>query len=179
MWTGGPAIYVSRMTTIRITNTSSLSPERVLFAARDFGKRRIEVWPAVRAEHLVVHDLADASADVTEGTPTGIGTNWERCRYDWSQPGIVVATVTDSNVYRVGASVWRIAATAIEGGGSRVEMTWVRRFRGTPRGLLFATVFRLLGRPVFAAYARDVIRNLERLESAEATSSGQDVKAVP
>jgi hypothetical protein len=27
--------------------------------------------------------------------PAGVGINWERCRYDWSQPGAVKAVVTD------------------------------------------------------------------------------------
>ena len=152
------------MATIRIKLTSTLPPERILFAARDFGKRRIDVWPAVRADHLVVHSSGDTGADVTEGTPTGIGTSWERCDYDWSNPGVVVATVTDSNVYAVPGSVWLLTATG-SSGGSSVEMTWIRRFRPNVRGLLFGTAFRLVGRPLFRGYARDVIDNLERLES--------------
>lgn len=157
------------MPTIRVSLRSSLSPERVLLAARDFSARRVEVWPAVRAEHLVVHGCHGTTADVTEGTPTGIGTSWERCDYDWSAPGVVVATVTDSNVYRPADSAWRITAHEVEG-GSEIEMTWIRSFRRTPRGLLFGTAFRLLGRPLFRGYAREVIANLERLESAPAGS---------
>jgi hypothetical protein len=153
------------MTTIRITRESPVPPDRVLFAAHDFSARRVEVWPAVHAEHFVVHASGDTSADVTEGTPTGIGTNWERCRYDWSERGIVVATVTDSNVYRTPGSVWHITAREIDGGGSEVVMTWIRRFRRTPRGLLFATAFRLVGRLLFRGYVCDVMTNLERLES--------------
>jgi hypothetical protein len=87
------------MTTIRISLESSLPPDRFVFAARDFSTRRVEVFPAVRSEHFTVHEQAGASADVTEGTPAGIGVNWERCRYDWSEPDRVVATVIESNVY--------------------------------------------------------------------------------
>jgi hypothetical protein len=75
-------------------------------------------------------------------------------------------------VYSVPGSVWHITATADENGGSRVVMTWVRRFRRTPRGLLFATAFRLAGRPLFAGYVRDVIANLERLEAPTPSRSG-------
>ena len=159
------------MTTIRIELTTTVPPERVLRAGYDFGQRRIDIWPAVRAEHFVVHSSGDMTADVTEGTPTGIGTNWERCDYDWSTPGVVVATVTDSNVYRVPGSVWRLEVTADEVGGSRVVMTWVRRFKHTPRGLLFGTAFRLAGRLLFRGYARDVLTNLERLEAPTAPST--------
>lgn len=154
------------MTTIRISRETSLPPDRVLFGAHDFSRRRIDVWPAVRAEHFVVHGRGQTTADVTEGTPAGIGTNWERCNYDWSTPGVVTATVTESNVYRVPGSAWQITATATDGGGSKVEMTWIRKFRRNPRGLLFGTAFRLVGRPIFAGYVREVMTNLERLEGA-------------
>jgi hypothetical protein len=107
----------------------------------------------------------DTRAEVTEGTPTGVGTNWERCDYDWSTPGVVVATVTDSNLYAVPGSVWELTATE-RSGGSRVEMTLTRKFRHTPRGILFGTAFRTVGRLLFRKYARDVIANLERVEAA-------------
>ena len=90
---------------------------------------------------LRVHDHGETTADVTEGTPAGIGINWERCRYDWSEPGRVIATVIDSNVYAMPGSSWRITATATEP-GSQVEMTWIRTFRHNPRGLFFGTLFR-------------------------------------
>lgn len=154
------------MTTIRITRTSTLPAARVLLAGYDFTERRIAVWPAVRAEHFVVHSAGQSGADVTEGTPAGIGTNWERCDYDWSMPGVVVATVTASNVYAVPGSAWQLEATDLPGGGSRVDMTWTRRFRRTPRGLLFGTAFRLVGRRIFGGYVGTVLENLERLDAA-------------
>jgi len=151
------------MTTIRITAECALPPTRVLHAAYDFGPRRTRVWPAVRAEHLSVHQLGETTADVTEGTPVGIGINWERCRYDWSEPGRVTATVTGSNVYAHPGSSWQLTATPSHR-GSRVEMVWQRTFRRNPRGLLFGTLFRIAGRPIFGRYARQVIANIEALE---------------
>jgi len=151
------------MTTVRVSANCALPPARVLRAAYDFSPRRTRVWPAVRAEHLTVHELDDMTADVTEGTPTGLGVNWERCRYDWSGPGRVTATVTDSNVYAHPGSDWQLSATPSEC-GSRVEMVWQRTFRRNPRGILFGTLFRVAGRPVFGRYARQVIANLEALE---------------
>ena len=149
------------MTTIRISTACSLPPDRVLGAAYDFGPRRVHIWPAVREEHFVVHDHGTMSADVTEGTPTGVGFNWERCRYDWSEPGLVTATVIESNVYTARASSWQISAAASES-GSHVEMTWIRTFRRSPRGLIFGTLFRTVGRPIFDRYARQVLANLEK-----------------
>ena len=66
------------MTTIRVATDCMLAPARVLHAAYDFGPRRTQVWPAVHAEHLTVHALGETTADATEGTPAGIGINWER-----------------------------------------------------------------------------------------------------
>ena len=149
--------------TVRVVIQTTVPAERVLEAARDFSARRADVFPAVRVPHMTVHALGAASADVTEGTPVGIGANWERCRYDWSQPGVVTATVTESNVYAVPGSVWEIRA--VPGGddaGSRVEMVWERRFAATARGRLFGTLYALLRRPLFGRYARQIVGNLER-----------------
>ena len=124
------------MPTIRIATDCTLPPARVLRAAYNFGPDRTLVWPAVRAEHLTVHELSDTTADATEGTPAGIGINWERCHYDWSQPGRVTATVTGSNVYVHPGSSWQLTATPSKR-GSRVEMVWQRTFCRNPRGLFF------------------------------------------
>ena len=157
------------MATIGIETGCSLPAGLVLDAARDFGSRRVQVWPAVRTEHLTIHEISGTSADVTEGTPAGIGINWERCRYDWSEPGQVTATVTDSSVYSHPGSSWRLTATP-SSRGSRVEMVWQRTFRHAPRGLIFGTLSRIAGRPVFGRYARQVIANLEDLERAAVRS---------
>jgi len=151
------------MPTVRVTADCSVPAEAVLRAAHDFSERRAEVFPAVTLKHMEVHELGDHSADVTEGTYAGVGINWERCDYDWSQPGVVTATVTDSNVYAVPGSSWQLRVTA-KGPGSEVEMTWLREFRRGPRGRIFGTAFRLFGNRIFAKYARDVLANLERLE---------------
>jgi hypothetical protein len=86
------------MCTLSFSFGSSLPPARVLEAAHDFTDRRSHLFPAVEAEHFEVHSIGVDHADVTEGTGTGVGTNWERCRYDWSNPGSVTAAVTGSNV---------------------------------------------------------------------------------
>jgi hypothetical protein len=161
---------VSGMTTIRIRLRTHVPADRVLFAAYDMGPRRVEVFPAVRSEHFTVHSSHAQRADVTEGTPAGIGINWERCDYDWSQPGRVVATVTESNVYAIPGSVWELTAAPAEQ-GSAVEMTWTRRFRRTGRGMFFGTMFRIVGPLIFRGYARTTLRNIERLAAERASSA--------
>jgi hypothetical protein len=132
------------MTTIHVTTQSRLSPERVLASGYDFSARRTEIFPAVSTPHFEVHGLSQSTADVTEGTPVGIGINWERCRYDWSKPGSVKAVVTDSNVYQPANSSWELRATAAES-GSKVEMIWIREFTHNARGRIFGTLFKLMG----------------------------------
>ena len=97
---------------------------------------------------------------MTEGNPWPIGHVWERLRYDWSQPGAVIATVVDSNIFMPG-STWQLRATGTEGGGSRVEITAVRHLRG--KGWLTWPFFPLgLARRDVANYLR---RFLDRVEA--------------
>ena len=155
------------MTTIHVTTHTRLSPEHVLAAGYDFSARRAEIFPAVSTQHMEVHERSQTSADVTEGTPAGVGINWERCRYDWSQPGSVKAIVTDSNVYQPPNSSWELRATQTES-GSKVEMIWIRDFTHDARGRITGTLFRLVGKPIFTHDAKRTIRNLERLETPTA-----------
>ena len=159
------------MRTLTFVFDCSLPAGRLLEAAHDFTDRRSSVFPAVEAEHFEVHSAGQQYADVTEGTGTGIGISWERCRYDWSTPGSVTAAVTDSNVYTPGSS-WTITAFDAPH-GSTVEMSWARGFKRTSRGCLFGTAFRLVGQPIFAKYARQIIDNLETIEPGRtAVNSG-------
>ena len=154
------------MSTVHVVLESPLSPEHVLAAARDFSERRAAIFPAVSLKRLTVHAQGDTWADVTEGTSAGPVVNWERCRYDWSTPGSVTATVTDSNVYALPSS-WKIAAT-LTPEGSRVEMWWIREFGRGPKGRLFGTVFRHFGDRLFGKSARQTLDNIERLSEAVA-----------
>ena len=147
------------MPTLTFTFDCSLPPASVLEAAVDFTDRRCDVFPAVEAEYYVVHSTGDKSADVTEGTGTGIGSSWERCQYTWAIPGSVTAAVIDSNVYADGSS-WTLTAVATPH-GSRVEMTWVRQFKHSIRGRVFDALFRVAGRALLGNYARRIIGNLE------------------
>lgn len=127
------------MPTVHVVEETPAPAERVLEAARDFSERRADLWSDVHVEHLQIHETGVPFADVTEGNPWPIGLVWERLRYDWSQPGSVKGTVTDSNIFKPGSS-WEIRATPTNG-GSRVETIGVRHLRG--KGRLLARVFPL------------------------------------
>jgi hypothetical protein len=100
------------MTVIKVEADSTLPPECLLHAAHDFSDRRESTFPAVSVNRMSVHEMGQLSADVTEGTRAGPIVNWERCRYDWSTLGRVIAT--DSNVYASPGSKWEITATPNE-----------------------------------------------------------------
>ncbi len=135
-------------------------PERVLEAARDFSECRAEIWPNVSTKLLEVHERGDTFAEVTEGTFGGFV--WERCRYDWSRPGSVTATVQDSNFLRPG-STWEIRATPHEV-GSRVEVTTMREYKRRPKGRIMAAVMRAVGKRVAASDLRRALSNIEKAE---------------
>ena len=151
------------MVSVRVTADSSLPPEKVLDAARDFSDRRAEVWPMVRAKYLEVHETGDTFTDVTEGTFV-VGHFWERNRYDWSEPAAVTATVTDSNVLKAG-STWELRATP-RNGGSTVEMTVNREFQPGFKGRIASAVNHGFGdrwrRMGWGRMLEQVLRKLEK-----------------
>jgi hypothetical protein len=151
------------MVSVHVTVGWSLPPEKVLEAARDFSDRRAEVWPMVQSKYLQVHQTGDAFADVTEGTFV-VGRFWERSRYDWSEPGVVKATVVDSNVFKPG-STWQLRARR-RNGGSTVEMTLNRDFQSGFRGRVASAVNHGFGdrwrRFGWARMLHQVLRKIEK-----------------
>jgi len=145
---------------VHVVDESSASADRVLRAARDFSARRAELWRDVHIEHLEVHDSGEAWADVTEGNPWPVGVVWERLHYDWSEPGAIKGRVIESNIFKPG-STWEIHATALDGGGSRVEILAVRHLRGV-KGWMLAPLFPLgLARRDVADYLRRFLAKVE------------------
>jgi hypothetical protein len=153
------------VTTIAVTGSVNIAPDRVIEAVVDFTDRRERLFPAVSMKHMTTHALDATNADVTEGTRAGPFVFWERCTYDWSQPGLVVATVTDSNVYATPGSAWELRAEPTDI-GSRVTMTWRRCFRRRPLGRFIGFVYRHDGKRAFTKYARDILDNLEQVVAA-------------
>jgi hypothetical protein len=146
--------------TINVKAESSLPPERVLEAARDFSPRREQVWTNVKANHLEVHERGESFAEVTEGAWI-FGLFWERSRYEWSQPGSVKATVIDSNVFEPG-STWEIRATS-HGTGSTVEMFLNRTFRRGPKGRIGSALNHTVGRGwLWESYLRHALATVEK-----------------
>lgn len=145
---------------IAVSAHSSASPEQVLAAGYDFSERREQIWGNVKTKRLEVHERGDTWAEVTEATMI-IGVFWERCRYDWSQPGTVTATVRDSNVFQPG-STFELRAIPRNGGGSAVEMLITRNFRNGPKGTIARFINHLAGRRLFGWYLRSTLAAIKR-----------------
>jgi hypothetical protein len=83
------------MPTIRMHQTTTLTPEQYIAGLTDFGPGRSKIFDNSADEYLKVHSRGSAQADVTEGS----GGYWERLHYDWSNPNHVVLKTTDSNTW--------------------------------------------------------------------------------
>jgi hypothetical protein len=148
-----------------VSAESSASPEQVLAAARDFSAHRAQIWPNVEAKRLEVHERGDTWAEVTEGTMV-LGVFWERCRYEWSEPTQVTATVIESNVFKPGSS-WQLQASPRSGGGSVVETTVVRDYRNGFKGTFARVVNHLGGRRLFGWFLRSALAAIEKTREAD------------
>jgi hypothetical protein len=109
------------MATIHLHQTTTATPAQFVAGLTDFGPGRSELFPNSADGYLKVHDQGPTWADVTEGS-NGI---WERLRYDWSDPGRVTMTTTDSNTWG-GHSGHTYTLTPQPGGITDVDVVVVR-----------------------------------------------------
>lgn len=147
------------MSVVRFTLETHVPASRVLDAAVDFSDRRPDFWPNISRRFYRVHQVGPTWAEVTEGSDS-LGGIWARERYDWSVPGIVTATVQDSNVFRPGGT-WALRVQATGDGGSHLALTRDRRGRGVKGTLLEATLA-VVGRPVLSRGMQQTLAILAR-----------------
>jgi hypothetical protein len=119
------------MATIRLHQATTATPGQFVAGLTDFGPRRSEIFPNSADGYLKVHDQGPDWADVTEGS-NGI---WERLRYDWSSPGRVTMTTTDSNAWG-GHSGHTYTLTPQPGGVTDVDVVVVREGKNLKGRLL-------------------------------------------
>jgi hypothetical protein len=129
-------------------------------AGKDFSPRRADVWPNVRKTRLTVHDQGESHVDVTEGGTGPARFIWERSRYEWSRPGVVTATVIDSNALLPG-STFELRASP-QDDGSNVEMILDRRFRPAAWGRVGYLLNRMAGERLFASMLRNALKEVEK-----------------
>jgi hypothetical protein len=136
--------------------TSPTPPGVFLRALTDFSPRRPELWPNLSPKLYQVHSVGQTEAEVTEGS-SAFGGVWERSRYDWSEPGVVLIQVEDSNAFAAG-SWWRYQAEPV-GSGSRVRFQFDRRPKNL-KGHLVSLLLRLAGKQVFTRSLEETLRRL-------------------
>jgi hypothetical protein len=136
--------------------TSSTPADVVLRALTDFSPRRTELWPNISPKFYQVHSVGQTEAEVTEGS-TFLGGIWERTHYDWTEPGVVLIEVEDSNAFAPG-SWWRYQVEPV-GSGSRVRFQFDRRPKNL-KGRLASFLLGLAGKRVFTKSLEETLRRL-------------------
>ena len=143
------------MSTIRMHQTTTSTPEQLLAALIDFGPGRSQIFGRSADEYLKVHHLGASDADVTEGS----GGIWERLHYDWSNRRRVVMTTTDSNLWG-GSSGHVYTFTPRSDGTTDVDAVVVRdgkNLKGRALGFVIGTV----GKGVLEKAFRNTIKAVE------------------
>ncbi len=126
------------MATLHFTATTTSTPEQLVAAITDFGPGREKIFGKSADEYLQIHMLGNVEADVTEGS----GGVWERLHYDWSEPGRIVMTTTDSNLWG-GRSGHTYTFTPRTDGTTEVDAVVIREgknLKGRALGLVLGTV---------------------------------------
>jgi hypothetical protein len=135
---------------------SPTPPEVFLRALTDFSPRRPELWPNLSPKLYQVHSVGQTEAEVTEGS-SAFGGVWERTRYDWSEPSVVLIEVEDSNAFAAG-SWWRYQVEPA-GSGSKVRFQFDRRPKNL-KGRLVSGLLALAGKRVFTKSLEETLRRL-------------------
>ncbi|MBB2943200.1 hypothetical protein FB565_002913 [Actinoplanes lutulentus] len=123
------------MSTIRLHQHTTVTPEQFVAAITDFGPGREKIFGNSADADLRVHAQGPTSADVTEGS----GGIWERLSYDWSDVRRVTMRTTDSNVWG-GRSGHTYTLTPLADGTTDIDVVVVRdgkNLKGHTLGFLF------------------------------------------
>jgi len=140
---------------IHFHQTTTLKPEQYIAGLTDFGPGRSKIFGNSADEYLKVHHLGRTDADVTEGS----GGIWERLHYDWSDPGHVVLTTTDSNLWG-GASGHIYNFTRNADGTTNIDVDVVREGKSL-KGKLLGLVLRTIGRSVLEQAFQNSVKAVE------------------
>jgi hypothetical protein len=160
------------MLQIQIKRATQAPPEAVLDTLRERSpERRHQYWSNVKPRYFELHDSGPDFIEVTEGSFIA-GHFWERSRYEWSQPGRVIGTVLESNVFRPG-STWELRATPRADGGSDLEMIIKRRYQPGPKGMFARTANHLGGHRLFNWYLGTVLKEVERQQGRQDGDRGE------
>jgi hypothetical protein len=143
------------MSTIRLHETTTSTPEQFVAGLTDFGPGRSKLFGRSADGYLKVHDRGPSQADVTEGS-AGI---WERLHYDWSDPYRVVMTTTDSNTWG-GNSGHTYTFTAQPNGTTDVDVVVVRDGKNL-KGRVLGIALGIVGKRVLGTELGKTVKAIE------------------
>ena len=152
------------MATIHFKETTTSTPEQFVAALTDFGPGRSKIWGNSADNYLKVHSQGSRKADVTEGS----GGVWERLRYDWSDPGRVTMTTTDSNVWGDGSG-HTYTFTGRPDGSTEVNVVIVRQGKNL-KGRLLAILLGTGGKRVLEKRFAKTVKAIEARNDAARTA---------
>jgi hypothetical protein len=144
------------MTKFEVDFETKLPPDKVVEALTDFTPRRPDIWPGLAREFYEVYSVGDGTAEVREGSSKPMKA-WAKEHYDWSSPGTVTWTVTESNFCTAGSGV-SVRATP-SGGGSHIHLTW-ERFPSNAKGRLMIALMKVMGPRILRSYCVKVLDGL-------------------
>ena len=143
------------MSTIRLHQTTTSTPEQYVAGLTDFGPGRSKLFGNSADQYLKVHNRGPSQADVTEGS----GGIWERLHYDWSDPNHVFLTTTDSNTWG-GASGHTYTFTRRPDGLTDIDVVVVREGKNL-KGRLLGFVVGTIGTGVLKKAFENSVRAIE------------------
>jgi hypothetical protein len=143
------------MTTIRLHETTTATPEQFVAGLTDFGPGRSELFANSADGDLEVHDKSADQADVTEGSR---GT-WERLHYDWSDPHHVVLKTTDSNAW-ANTCTHTYTVTSRPDGKTDIDVVVVRHGKNF-KGHVLAAAFTVIGKRFLGKAFSNTVRAIE------------------
>ena len=143
------------MTTMHFTEKMTATPEQFIAALTDFGPGRAKIWGNSADDQLKVLDQGPTEADVTEGS----GGVWETLHYDWSDPGRVVLTTTDSNAWG-GHSGWTYSFSPQPDGTTEVDIVVVREGKNL-KGRVLGLAVGIIGKHFLGRAVAKTVRAVE------------------
>ena len=152
------------MATIHLHQHTTSTPEQFIAGLTDFGPGRQKLFGNSADEYMKVHSRGASEADVTEGS-SGI---WERLHYDWSDPGRIVMTTTDSNLWG-GNSGHTYTFTRRPDGTTDLDAVVVREGKNL-KGRMLGAVLAVFGEKVLGKALENTVKAIEaRNQESERT----------
>jgi hypothetical protein len=131
---------------------TTATPEQVIELMTDFSPNRPHRWPASSVKAFQVYHLGDTDADIREGQD--FPKLWATWHYDWSTPGSVTLTVTNSDALKPG-SFMTLTATPRAEGGSAVHGEWEQTSKNLT-ALIGVALMRVIGPRFLSSYYKKV-----------------------